>query len=228
MGDKITALRQGSGDVLREAQRDESVIAVAAQSAAQHESVAIGKTAEDNPLVRTWGEKAAFGFKAKSHVELCESLKLVDFVRGAKLSGSGFLLYTNWGAKLERALIQFLLDLHTAELPAILERVSPPYLVSKDFPHDRRGASFLKFIDQAYTGAGRRGQTRRWENFICCRDGGSAKVANIHREGNFGGATVAGLLLRLTARVSGRKAASACGREHARDDPRASIRTRWN
>ena len=74
-----------------------------------HESVAVGKSAADNPLIRTSGEKPAFAFKPKSHVELCESLKLVDFERGAKLSGSGFLLYTNWGARLERALIQFLL-----------------------------------------------------------------------------------------------------------------------
>ena len=77
-----------------------------------HESVKIGKSAEDNPVVRVHGEKASFAFKPKSHVELCESLKLVDFARAAKLSGSGFLLYTNWGARLERALIQFLLDLH--------------------------------------------------------------------------------------------------------------------
>jgi hypothetical protein len=77
-----------------------------------HESVALGKTAEDNPEIRVHGTKPQFDFKPKSHVELCESLKLVDFARGAKLSGSGFLLYTNWGARLERALIQFLLDLH--------------------------------------------------------------------------------------------------------------------
>ena len=74
-----------------------------------HASVPIGKSAADNPIVRTRGEKASFPFTPKSHVELCEQLKLVDFARGSKLSGSGFLLYTHWGAKLERALIQFLL-----------------------------------------------------------------------------------------------------------------------
>src|SRR4051812_22825024 len=73
-----------------------------------HESVPIGKTAEDNPVIRTHGEKRAFDFKPKSHVELCEQLKLVDFERAAKLSGSGFVLYTNWGAKIERALIQLM------------------------------------------------------------------------------------------------------------------------
>src|SRR5262249_42413228 len=74
-----------------------------------HESVPVGRSAEDNPVVRLHGEKPVFAFKPKAHVELCEQLKLVDFARAAKLSGSGFVLYTNWGAKLERALIQLLL-----------------------------------------------------------------------------------------------------------------------
>ena len=92
-----------------------------------HESVPVGKSAEDNPVVRVHGEKPAFAFKPKSHVELCESLRLVDFTRAAKLSGSGFVLYTNWGAKLERALIQFMLDLHTSEHG--YTEVSPPFMV---------------------------------------------------------------------------------------------------
>jgi seryl-tRNA synthetase len=94
-----------------------------------HESVPAGKSAEDNPEVRLFGEKATFAFKPKSHVELCESLKLVDFARAAKLSGSGFLLYTNWGARLERALIQFLLDLHISQHG--YTEVSPPFVVNK-------------------------------------------------------------------------------------------------
>src|SRR4051794_37703229 len=80
-----------------------------------HKTVPLGKTAADNPVVRTWKEKPSFEFKPWAHKELCEALDLVDFERGAKLSGSGFLLYRNWGAKLERALIQFLLDLHSQE-----------------------------------------------------------------------------------------------------------------
>jgi seryl-tRNA synthetase len=94
-----------------------------------HESVPAGKSAEDNPEVRLFGEKATFAFKPKSHVELCESLKLVDFARAAKLSGSGFLLYTNWGARLERALIQFLLDLHISQHG--YTEVSPPFMVNR-------------------------------------------------------------------------------------------------
>src|SRR6185503_9861634 len=93
-----------------------------------HASVAIGRTAEDNPEIRTWGARAEFAFKPKSHIELCEKLRLIDFTRGAKLSGSGFLLYTNWGAKLERALISMLLDLHASEHG--YTEVSPPYIIS--------------------------------------------------------------------------------------------------
>src|SRR5256885_2825200 len=70
-----------------------------------HSSVPIGKTAADNPVIQVWNEKPKFSFKPRTHIELCESLQLVDFQRGTKLSGSGFLLYKGWGAKLERALI---------------------------------------------------------------------------------------------------------------------------
>ena len=94
-----------------------------------HESVPLGKTAEDNPVVRVYGEKPVFSFQTKSHVELCENLKLVDFARAAKLSGSGFVLYTNRGAKLERALIQFMLELHTTEHG--YTEVSPPFMVAE-------------------------------------------------------------------------------------------------
>ena len=102
-----------------------------------HESVPAGKSAEDNPEIRAHGAKAAFSFKPKTHVELCESLKLVDFARAAKLSGSGFLLYTNWGARLERALIQFLLDLHITQHG--YTEVSPPFMVGRAL-HGRRRA----------------------------------------------------------------------------------------
>ncbi len=111
-----------------------------------HESVPPGKTAADNPVVKVHGEKPAFGFKPKSHVDLCESLKLVDFNRATKLSGSGFVLYTNWGARLERALIQFMLDLHTSEHG--YTEVSPPFMVG---PHCLEGVGqFPKFADQYY------------------------------------------------------------------------------
>src|SRR5205085_249964 len=95
-----------------------------------HESAPVGAGAQDNQVIRTHGEKPTFAFKPKAHVELCEKLKLIDFERAAKLSGSGFLLYTNWGAKLERALIQLMLDLHTNDHG--YTEISPPFIVGPE------------------------------------------------------------------------------------------------
>jgi seryl-tRNA synthetase len=81
----------------------------------QHESVVLGRGSEDNPLVRTWGEKPAFTFQPKEHWEIGESLNVLDFARGAKITGARFTLYRGLGAALERALINFMLDLHTGE-----------------------------------------------------------------------------------------------------------------
>ncbi len=141
-----------------------------------HESVVVGKSAEDNPVIRVHGEKPNFGFKPKSHVELCESLKLVDFARAAKLSGSGFLLYTNWGARLERALIQFLLDLHTGENG--YTEVSPPFMVG---PQCLEGVGqFPKFRDQYYGVA--EGDDREKLGKLYLVPTAETPVANIHRE----------------------------------------------
>ena len=141
-----------------------------------HAKVALGKTAADNPTVRTWSTKPAHEFKPKSHVELCESLKLVDFARGAKLSGSGFLLYTNWGARLERALIQFLLDLHTTEHG--YTEVAPPYIVGRDCMVGV--GQFPKFEDQAY--AVQEGLDKETMGKLYLLPTAEAPVANIHRE----------------------------------------------
>jgi seryl-tRNA synthetase len=141
-----------------------------------HSSVAVGKTAEENPEIRRWGDKREFTFKPKSHIELCEKLKLVDFARGAKLSGSGFLLYTNWGAKLERALISMLLDLHTTQHE--YTEVSPPYVVSRDCMTGV--GQFPKFEDQAY--AVREGNDAETLGKLYLLPTAEAPVANIHRE----------------------------------------------
>ncbi len=141
-----------------------------------HESVKIGKSAEDNPVVRLHGEKAAFTFKPKSHIELCESLKLVDFARATKLSGSGFILYTNWGARLERALIQFLLDLHITEHG--YTEVSPPFMVG---PQCLEGVGqFPKFKDQYYGVA--EGDDKEKLGKLYLVPTAETPVANIHRE----------------------------------------------
>jgi seryl-tRNA synthetase len=137
--------------------------------------VAVGRSAADNPVVRQWGEKPSFAFAPKPHVELCEQLKLVDFARGAKLSGSGFLLYTHWGARLERALIQFLLDLHTTQHG--YTEVSPPYLIGRDCMIGV--GQFPKFEDQAY--AVQEGLDRESLGKLYLLPTAEAPVANIHR-----------------------------------------------
>ena len=77
-----------------------------------HESVPVGDDESANELVRTWGEEPSFDFIPLNHTDLAESLELFDFTRAAKISGSGFPLYTKSGARLERALINFMLEHH--------------------------------------------------------------------------------------------------------------------
>ncbi len=138
LGDKIADARQTGG----RKRKPRAMRLMLQLPNLPHESVPLGKSAEDNPEVRVHGEKANFAFKPKSHVELCEVLKLVDFARAAKLSGSGFLLYTNWGARLERALIQFLLDLHITEHG--YTEVSPPFMVNERLHGRRRAISEIQ------------------------------------------------------------------------------------
>ncbi len=94
-----------------------------------HESVPVGKDPSENPVIRTWGERPEIK-DAQDHVALGTKLKLFDAERAAKLSGSGFICFTGAGARLERALIQFMLDLHTRE-HGYLE-MSPPFLVRRE------------------------------------------------------------------------------------------------
>ncbi|MBU1734843.1 MAG: serine--tRNA ligase [Verrucomicrobia bacterium] len=80
-----------------------------------HASVPDGKSAADNQVVRMHGTPQSLAFKPKTHLELGESLGLLDFGRAARMAGAGFPLYVGLGARLERALIQFMLDLHVKE-----------------------------------------------------------------------------------------------------------------
>ncbi len=81
----------------------------------QHESVPQGSGSEDNTIVRTWGEKPVFSFEPRQHYDLGESLNILDFARGAKIAGARFTVYRAAGAQLERAILNFMLDLHTAK-----------------------------------------------------------------------------------------------------------------
>ncbi len=97
-----------------------------------HASVPSGKDEKDNPLVREWGETPDRDFEIKAHLELGESLGLFDFERGAKISGSGFPLYTGQGAKLERALINYMLDVQTEQHG--YKEIFPPFMVRSEAP----------------------------------------------------------------------------------------------
>ncbi len=171
LGEKISTLDKSAAEA--EAARDALMLQL---PNLPHESVALGKSAEDNPEVRVHGTKTNYAFKPKSHVELCESLKLVDFARAAKLSGSGFLLYTNWGARLERALIQFLLDLHITEHG--YTEVSPPFMVGEQCMVGV--GQFPKFKDQYY-GVAEGGRAEELGKLYLIPTA-ETPVANIHRE----------------------------------------------
>ncbi len=95
-----------------------------------HANAPQGKDASDNVVIRSWGEQPQIVGEVRDHVALGAALKLFDAERAAKLSGSGFICFTGAGARLERTLIQFMLDLHTRE-HGYLE-MSPPFLVRRD------------------------------------------------------------------------------------------------
>ncbi|MCL6629469.1 MAG: serine--tRNA ligase [Armatimonadetes bacterium] len=95
-----------------------------------HESVPVGQDDKDNLTVREWGTPREFDFRPQPHWDLAKDLGMVDFERGSRISGSGFILYTGLGARLERALINFMLDLHTAKHG--YTEVFPPVLVNRN------------------------------------------------------------------------------------------------
>ena len=123
MGERIAAL---DADV--RAIEDEQRRLLLAIPNLPHASVPVGEDATGNVVIREWGQKRHFDFPAKDHVALGEALGLFDFARAARMSGAGFPLLTGPGARLARALIQFMLDLHTTRHG--YTEVAPPFLVS--------------------------------------------------------------------------------------------------
>ena len=93
-----------------------------------HESVPLGRSSEDNPVVKRWGEIPAVAFTPKPHWEVGEALGILDFERAARMTGARFALYWGMGARLERALITFMLDLHTEKHG--YQEVLPPFMVN--------------------------------------------------------------------------------------------------
>ncbi|HEX3595606.1 MAG TPA: serine--tRNA ligase [Polyangiaceae bacterium] len=122
IGTRISELEAELG--LVEARMEEALLAV---PNVPHASVPVGSSAEDNPVVRTWGEKPTFRFDPKSHWDVGEKLGILDFERARKLSGARFSVLFGPGARLSRALADFMVDLHT-RIHGYTE-VAPPYLV---------------------------------------------------------------------------------------------------
>jgi len=134
-----------------------------------HEGCPVGHSAEENPEIRTWGEKPEYSFTPKDHVTLGTTLGLLDFESATKITGSAFVVYRGVGARLERALVNFLLDVHTGHHG--YTEVLPPYLIHAE---SLVGTGQLpKFADQIYA---------------CPEDGlylaptAEVPVTNLHRE----------------------------------------------
>ncbi len=95
-----------------------------------HANCPVGEDEEANPEIRVWGDKPSFDFEPKDHVEIGQSLNLFSFELATKISSSGFITFTGTGAKLQRALIQFMLDLQTKEHG--YTEVAPPCIINRD------------------------------------------------------------------------------------------------
>ncbi|MBI3989008.1 MAG: serine--tRNA ligase [candidate division NC10 bacterium] len=133
-----------------------------------HDSVPVGRGSEDNVLIHRWGEPRRFPFEPKPHWELGETLGILDLGRAAKLSGARFALLKGAGALLERALINFMLDLHTKEYGYI--EVFPPLLVNAD---TMLGTGQLpKFGEELF---------KTWEDELYLIPTAEVPVTNLHR-----------------------------------------------
>src|SRR5260370_29568986 len=111
-----------------------------------HPSVPVGKDDSENKVVREEGARRAFDFTPQPHWDIGTRLGIIDFERGVKISGSRFYVLKSWGARLQRALITYMLDLHTAK-PGYVE-IYPPYMVRRECPV--RTSNLPKFGDNLY------------------------------------------------------------------------------
>ncbi|HEX74774.1 MAG TPA: serine--tRNA ligase [Dehalococcoidia bacterium] len=111
-----------------------------------HPSVPVGKDERDNLIIRSWGELPSFDFQLAPHWKLGESLGIIDFERGVKLSGTRFYVLNGLGARLQRALISFMIDLHTSEHG--YNEVYPPFMVKRECMVG--SGNLPKFADNLY------------------------------------------------------------------------------
>ena len=134
-----------------------------------HPTVPVGKDEEDDIVVRSWGEPRSFDFEPAPHWKLGESLGIIDFERGVKLSGSRFYVLKGLGARLQRALISFMLDLHTAEHG--FSEIYPPFMVKRECME--ASGNLPKFADNLYHDE----EDDLW--FVPTSD---VPITNLHRE----------------------------------------------
>lgn len=134
-----------------------------------HETVPVGKDENDNPVIREWGERKEFDFEPLSHWDIGENLGILDFGRAAKLAGARFALYKGAGSRLERALINFMLDIHTTEHG--YTEILPPFMVNSAC---MTGTGQLpKFEEDLFKIEG-------WDHYLIPT--AEVPVTNIHRE----------------------------------------------
>ena len=134
-----------------------------------HESVVVGKDEEDNPVIRTWGEIGKMDFEPLPHWEIGENLGILDFARASRLAGSRFAIYRGLGARLERALINFMLDIHTKEHG--YTEILPPFMVNSA---SMTGTGQLpKFEEDLF-------KIKGWDLYLIPT--AEVPVTNIHRE----------------------------------------------
>jgi seryl-tRNA synthetase len=141
LGEKITSLEGEIGQA--EAELEDHLLRLPNIPAAD---VPVGKDSDDNVVVRSWGEPAGFSFTPLPHWELGEKLGIIDFQRGVKLSGSRFYVLKGKGAQLQRALIAFMLDLHTKEHG--YTEIYPPFMVKRECMIG--SGNLPKFADNLY------------------------------------------------------------------------------
>src|SRR5699024_6628872 len=134
-----------------------------------HESVPIGEDEEDNVEVRAWGEKKEFTFEPQAHWDIATALDILDFERASKVAGSRFVFYKGLGARLERALMSFMMDLHADEHG--YEEMIPPFLVNRQ---SMTGTGQLpKFEEDAFL-------IEEWDYFLIPTS--EVPVTNFHRD----------------------------------------------
>jgi len=141
LGEKVTSLEKEIGQA--EAELEDHLLRLPNIPAAD---VPVGKDSDDNAIVRSWGEPAGFSFTPLPHWELGEKLDIIDFQRGVKLSGSRFYVLKDKGANLQRALISFMLDLHTKEHG--YTEIYPPFMVKRECMFG--SGNLPKFADNLY------------------------------------------------------------------------------